>query len=138
MTFKLPLRISLVALAVMAYSCGGQEVLTNTPTPDASVADKATKSGNQLPEDPAYKRGLALINENDCPNCHTQSRKIIGPSYVEIASKYDNTAATKSLLATRIISGSVGVWGEIPMTAHPTLSQDKAELMISYILLLKD
>ncbi len=138
MIFKVSLRISLAALAVMAFSCGGQEVLTDTTALDASVADKETKSVGQLSENPAYLQGLALIKENDCPNCHTQSSKMIGPSYVEIASKYDNTAATRSLLATRIISGSVGVWGEIPMTAHPSLSQDKVEQMINYILLLKD
>ena len=138
MRFVLSLRIGLTALAVMAYSCGGQQVLTNTAASSPPLVKKEASPGERYLDHPAYIRGLALINENDCANCHTQNSSMIGPSYSEIALKYDNTAATISTLATRVISGSVGVWGDIPMTPHPSLSQEKAEQMIKYIFLLKD
>jgi cytochrome c len=41
------------------------------------------------------------------------------------------------MLAAKIIAGGKGVWGNIPMTAHPTLSVDDAKAMVQYIMLLK-
>jgi cytochrome c len=64
-------------------------------------------------------------------------RKIVGPSYSEVASKYEATEENYKLLAERVIAGSVGIWGEIPMVPHPSLSQENAEQMIKYVLLLK-
>jgi cytochrome c len=40
-------------------------------------------------------------------------------------------------LAATIIKGGSGVWGTVPMTAHPTLSEEDARQMVKYILLLK-
>jgi cytochrome c len=65
-------------------------------------------------------------------------RKIVGPSYSEVASKYESTEENHKLLAERVIAGSVGVWGEIPMVPHPSLSQEDAEQMVKYVLMLKN
>ena len=65
-----------------------------------------------------------------------EDRKSVGPSYLEIASKYEATDENIKVLATRIITGSVGIWGEIPMTSHSSLSRQDAEQMVNYILLL--
>jgi len=42
------------------------------------------------------------------------------------------------MLANRIINGSVGIWGEHAMSAHPNFSDDEAEQMVDYILSLND
>jgi cytochrome c len=42
-----------------------------------------------------------------------------------------------SHLADKIISGGSGVWGEIPMIPHPSISKDDAQTMVKYVLLLK-
>ena len=44
------------------------------------------------------------------------------------------TEADIDKLATKIIDGGKGVWGEIPMTPHAGLSPDNAKLMVKYIL----
>ena len=41
------------------------------------------------------------------------------------------------MLAGKIINGGKGVWGEIPMTAHPQINQQDAEEMVKYIFTLK-
>jgi cytochrome c len=41
------------------------------------------------------------------------------------------------LLASKIIKGGSGVWGAIPMTPHPQISEDDAKQMVKYVLLLK-
>ncbi|MFZ9492562.1 MAG: c-type cytochrome, partial [Burkholderiaceae bacterium] len=63
--------------------------------------------------------------------------KHIGPSYKEIAIKYaDAPNDVVSALAKKIIEGGVGNWGNVPMTPHPSISQDDAETMVRYILTL--
>ena len=89
-------------------------------------------------KDPAYQKGLDLIKQSDCLTCHQVDAKSIGPSYKEIAQKYA-TASEEELttVAKKIIDGGAGVWGQIPMTPHPTLSEADAKAMLDYILLLK-
>ena len=92
-----------------------------------------------MPEpDQAAVIGWAKIQENDCPSCHALERKNVGPSYAAIAAKYEATDGTVAMLAERILSGSVGEWGEIPMTAHPELSQEEAEQMVKFVFTLKN
>lgn len=81
--------------------------------------------------------GELLINKSDCIGCHHKINKLIGPSYTDIAKKYPNTDKNQTLLAGKIIKGGSGVWGKIPMTPHPKISQSDAKLMAKYILSLK-
>jgi cytochrome c len=64
-------------------------------------------------------------------------RKIVGPSYADVAAKYESTEENITMLAQKVIAGGVGVWGEVPMPAHPGLSEDDAKDMVRYVLLLK-
>lgn len=86
---------------------------------------------------PDYAPGLALVEKSDCPSCHKISEIFVGPSYVAIAGKYESTPENISLLTNKILKGGQGVWGQVPMLAHPTLSKEEAEKMVRYILLLK-
>ncbi|WP_443938064.1 c-type cytochrome [Pedobacter sp. MW01-1-1] len=81
--------------------------------------------------------GEKLINKSDCIGCHNKVNKIIGPSYVEIAKKYPATEKNINYLADKILKGGTGVWGEMPMSAHPQVKKDEAKLMVKYILSLK-
>lgn len=82
--------------------------------------------------------GLTLINSSDCAACHNQTLKTVGPSYLDIAQRYQNTEGTINRLADKIIDGGTGVWGEANMTPHPTLDRKQAESMVRYILALND
>jgi cytochrome c len=88
-----------------------------------------------------YSAGLSLIQQSDCLNCHAIDRRIIGPSFKEIAQRYasaddQNTAIQTS--AERIIKGSSKVWGEVPMLPHVQFSQDQAETIVRWIFSLSD
>jgi cytochrome c len=63
--------------------------------------------------------------------------KNIGPAYQDVANKYENNDENIALLASKIIKGGSGVWGAIPMTPHPQISEDDAKQMVKYVLLLK-
>jgi cytochrome c len=76
--------------------------------------------------------GEQLVGSLDCSGCHSLSEKMIGPSYQEIAGKYSDKDI--ELLASKIIEGGSGVWGNVPMTPHTQVSKDEAKKMVEYIL----
>ena len=78
------------------------------------------------------------MSANDCTACHTIDKKTIGPSYIDIAKKYEPPDSVIDMLVGTIINGGSGVWGQVPMTPHPTLSKDTAREMVKYILSLKN
>jgi cytochrome c len=76
-----------------------------------------------------------LILKSDCKACHSIDRKSIGPSFLQIATRYENTANVLNALANKIIKGGSGVWtSQHAMSAHPDLSIDDAKEMVKYIL----
>jgi cytochrome c len=83
------------------------------------------------------KNGEVLISKSDCFACHKVQDKVLGPSYKDIADKYAKNKANIDYLVNKVIVGGSGVWGAIPMSPHPNLSDDDARDMILYILSLK-
>lgn len=75
-----------------------------------------------------------LFNKYDCGTCHRQQEKLQGPSYEEIATKYHDQKNSVKYLADKIINGGSGVWGEVPMNAHPTMPAADATELATYIL----
>ena len=91
--------------------------------------------GHQTTDMAASKpKGLQLIESSDCKSCHAHDKKINGPSYQQIASRYRNDEFAAKNLSKRIIEGSSGNWGETAMAAHPQLSDEQATEMVHYIL----
>lgn len=117
---------------IAVVSCSKKESNPNMDSnvmleePVAKVVDSAAAGKNE---------GLALIEGGDCLTCHKVDTRVVGPSYREVADKY--TEADIEMLATKIIEGGKGNWGEIPMTPHAGMSKDNAKKMVEYILTLK-
>ena len=108
-------------------------VAVNTTAPATVAAAKPAAADDSAD----IKKGEALISKSDCLACHKFDVKILGPSYKEVAAKYPNNAATIAQLVSKIKKGGSGVWGPVPMSPHPALSDDDAKLMVKYILSLK-
>lgn len=132
------LSLAMVAAAILVSSCGGSgsktETTTSTPAPPAQ---QEVSPEERHKDNPDFAKGLALVKQSDCPSCHMVDRKIVGPAYNDVSEKYELNDENVGILASRVITGSVSIWGEIPMPAHPTLSKEDAELMVKYVLLLK-
>lgn len=79
-------------------------------------------------------KGKSLIGNSDCLSCHRVDIRSIGPSYMEVAEKYNNDKKGQETIAQRIINGSVGIWGEHAMSAHPDLSEQESILIVDYIM----
>lgn len=123
-------------LSLALFSCSKNE--SNQPAPESNVILEEPKSEiaeaatiTASPEE----EGKTLVEGADCLSCHKVDAKLVGPSYQEVAAKYSE--ADVELLAQKIIDGSKGVWGDIPMTPHAGLSKENAQKMVKYILSLK-
>lgn len=116
-------------IAIIA-SCGSNENKSAETT--TSEAPKT-----EAPADPEAEKGLALVAKSDCFTCHQVVDNSTGPSYQSIAERYKGQPNAVDSLAQKVIKGGSGNWGTVPMTAHPTLSEEDAKTMVKYVLSLK-
>ena len=80
-----------------------------------------------------FSAGLNLINKSDCKSCHLMDKKSVGPSYVDVANKYKDNKKDQERIATKIIEGGSGVWGDHAMSAHPQITLQDANTIVKYI-----
>jgi cytochrome c len=76
----------------------------------------------------------SLAASKNCMSCHAVDKKLLGPAFKEIASKYagDKTATDKLVL--KVIKGGSGAWGAIPMPANPQVNEAEAKRLVAWIL----
>jgi len=126
---KMTIRLfAIISLAGM-LACGGEKKPVNSEQIMANDAPTEKQAGADI-----IAQGEALVKGSDCKTCHHSVNKIIGPSHTDVARKYEFNESNVKLLADKIIKGGTGVWGQIPMTPHPDLTQDQAEKMARYVL----
>jgi cytochrome c len=117
-------------LLLMAPAC--QSSSTKTRNITVATDSLINTGGNHVEE--AYREGARLIAANDCFTCHAIDKKVVGPSFKDIARKYHHYPGTIDNLQSSIVKGSRGIWGSNQvMTPHPNLSADDARKMIHYI-----
>lgn len=101
---------------------------------DTNATDIGTNRGTGADPKGATVKGEGLIAKSDCLTCHNPDNKVVGPSYRDVAKKYEDNDTNVKYLVSKIIKGGSGVWGDVPMTPHPTISEDDAKEMVKYIL----
>jgi cytochrome c len=79
----------------------------------------------------------ALATAKNCMACHAVDKKLVGPSYKDVAKKYAGDAKAVDMLAGKIVKGGSGVWGAIPMPANPQVSDADAKKLAAWILGMK-
>ena len=89
-------------------------------------------SGSALAADPA-----AAAQKAGCMACHAMDKKLVGPSYKEIAAKYAGQADAAAMLADKVKKGGVGVWGKVPMPPNPQVNDADAKALVDWVLSLK-
>ncbi len=79
----------------------------------------------------------ALMKKDGCAACHSIDKKIVGPAYIEVATKYKGDKNAVALLTKKVKEGSVGVWGQIPMPPNATAPATDVTELVNWILALK-
>ena len=76
----------------------------------------------------------ALLTKSNCLFCHQLEGKKSGPAFVDIAKKNKKVAGAAAKLEEKILKGSVGTWGTMPMPAMSNLKPAEVKIMVAYIL----
>jgi cytochrome c len=119
-------------ISAIAFAC-------NSSSDEKPAEEKKGDTVAAAPAAPALpdNKGLELIGASDCTTCHKIDQKNIGPAYVDVAAKYENTPAVIDTLVSKVIHGGSGNWGTVQMTPHPNLPEADVREMIKYIMTLK-
>jgi cytochrome c len=78
-----------------------------------------------------------LAQKKNCMACHAIDKKVVGPAYKEVAAKYAGQKDAVDKLSQKVLKGSQGAWGPIPMPANPQVTEAEAKQLVGWILTLK-
>ena len=95
------------------------------PAPSPSP-DTLSTAGN----DPIAK----LLEAHACSGCHTLDKRVVGPSFREIAQRYAGDAGAAARLAQKIRQGGQGAWGQVPMPPAATRSEPELTTLVQWVL----
>jgi cytochrome c len=79
-------------------------------------------------------RAQAIVRGNACLGCHAVDRKLVGPSFQQIAAKYKGDPGAEARLVRKVKDGGAGVWGAIPMPSHPAMSEADVRTVVDWVL----
>jgi cytochrome c len=96
-------------------------------------------SGSANADPIADIEAMVKNSKGDCLNCHQVDRKIVGPTWKDVATKYKGDATAQEKLVTKVIKGGSGNWnndtGGLPMTPHPIKpTKEEIEQIVASIL----
>ncbi|MEO6118360.1 MAG: c-type cytochrome [Methylotenera sp.] len=81
------------------------------------------------------KAAEALAQKSGCLACHSIDKKVLGPSYKDVAAKYKGDKTAEAKLIAKVKAGGSGVWGPIPMPAHsPQVKDADIKTVVQWIL----
>jgi len=75
-----------------------------------------------------------LAAQKACLACHTGDKKLVGPSYQDVAKKYAGQKDALAVLTKAIKTGSSGKYGPVPMPPQPALSEADAKTLAAWVL----
>lgn len=77
---------------------------------------------------------VAMAQKYNCTACHAQDKKMLGPSYRDVAAKYKGDASAPAKLAAKVKNGGSGVWGAIPMPPNSAVPDADIKALVDWVL----
>jgi cytochrome c len=74
-----------------------------------------------------------LAQKKNCMACHAVDKKLVGPAFKDVATKYAGQKDAVAMLAEKVIKGGSGAWGQIPMPAN-AVTPDEAKTLVTWVL----
>ena len=76
-----------------------------------------------------------LAKKHNCPSCHTMDKKLVGPSYIDVAKKYKGQADAEAKLIAKVSKGGSGAWGAMPMPPNsPKVPEADIKELVKFVL----
>lgn len=85
------------------------------------LASSLIMTGTALADD-------ALVTKNKCNTCHALNKKMMGPSWKDVAAKNKGQKDAEATLVKAITTGSKGKYGKIPMPPQVKAKADAPAL----------
>jgi cytochrome c5 len=99
-----------------------------------AMAPAAVATAPAAAATPANAAAEDLLQKSGCLACHAVDKKVLGPSYKEVAAKYAGDPSALDKLTKKIKAGGAGTWGTLAMPPHPQLSEADIATMVKYVL----
>lgn len=78
-----------------------------------------------------------LAKKSACTACHAIDKKLVGPSYKDVAAKYKADKGAEAKLVEKVKKGGSGVWGQVPMPPNANVKDEDAKTLVKWILSIK-
>jgi cytochrome c len=78
-----------------------------------------------------------LAKKHNCFACHAVDKKVVGPSYKQVADKYRGDQNAPAKLFEKVKKGGAGVWGPVPMPPNAAVPDADIKKLVDWILSLK-
>ena len=131
-TFKEPAAPAATAVAASTSPITTAAAATPaTPAAASAAVPAATAAALDM------KSAEAMMQKNGCAACHGVDKKIVGPSYQDVAAKYRGDKDALAKLTQKVKAGGSGVWGAVPMPPNAQVSEADIKALVSWILTLK-
>lgn len=75
-----------------------------------------------------------LAKKYGCAACHTAAKKVVGPSWNDIAAKYKGDAKAVDSLALKVKAGGKGAWGNVPMPPQTKVSDADLKAILAWVM----
>ena len=73
-------------------------------------------------------KAQALLQKGTCSACHRVDKKIVGPSFKDVAAKHKGQSGALARIVGVVRKGSKGAYGNIPMPPVPTSKLSDSEV----------
>ena len=83
---------------------------------------------------PAVQADEALAKKHNCTACHQIDKKLVGPPYKDVATKYRGQKDAAVKLAEKVKNGGQGVWGPVPMPPNAAVSDADIKTLVAWVL----
>lgn len=140
----------LVLLLISLYGCQPEtpalspaaQTLTEQagqPAPGgmATKTDSIPTIAEVIPEEMSpvsEAEALQLAKKNNCFACHAIAKKVVGPSFKQVAAKYHGNPEAEAMLMDKIARGGSGVWGVMVMPPNPKISEADLRILAKFVL----
>jgi len=98
------------------------------------IALAALAAGGCLATPAAADPNLDLATKSGCMACHAVDKKVVGPSYKEVAAKYKGDKGAQAKLEKKVKEGGQGVWGQVPMSPNSFVSDADIKKLVTWVL----
>ncbi|MCO5101433.1 MAG: c-type cytochrome [Burkholderiaceae bacterium] len=113
---------------------GGSTQAGSTQLAQSGAQPAAPPAAQPAAQPVTQEQALALMKKHNCSACHAVDKKLVGPSYKEVAAKYKGDPSAEAKLVDKVVKGGSGVWGPVPMPPHPTVPKEDIKAIVDWIL----